>query len=100
MKKFVIRDGFSFVLPNNEVLTGGDTIDLPDDIAALHAHKLEEVVKKAKAPKKAPDGGGSDGATGNTGGAQEGGDDTGASGDTGAANNDASPGTDAEQPAT
>ena len=98
MRIFLIREGFSFVLPNNEVLTGGDKIELPDDIAALHAHKLEEVTKKAKAPKKAPDGNG-DGATGNTGGTQEGGDDAGTTGDAGTTNTDAPTGTGAEQPA-
>ena len=39
-KKYLIRDGFSFVEPDATVKTGGDTIELPDDVAAEHLHKL------------------------------------------------------------
>ncbi len=41
MKKYTIREGFSFVLPNGDVLVGGETVDLPDDVAEQHLHKLE-----------------------------------------------------------
>jgi len=56
-KKYTIRDGFSFVGTDNKVISGGATITLDDDVAKLHAHKLEaveEVEKKSKS-KKEPD---------------------------------------------
>lgn len=40
-KKYTIREGFSFIGDNNEVKTGGAVIELEDDMAANHAHKLE-----------------------------------------------------------
>lgn len=55
-KTYKIRDGFSFVMPDQSVKVGGDTIDLDDDIAANHAHKLELVEGKKKSiPVKKPD---------------------------------------------
>lgn len=53
-KNYTIRAGFSFVCANNEVKVGGDTIELEDDVAANHAHKLELVDEKtgAKAEKQ------------------------------------------------
>lgn len=52
LKQFMIRAGFSFVMPDGAVLTGGDKIDLEDDVAQQHLHKLEEV--PAKVPPKKP----------------------------------------------
>lgn len=49
--KYKIRAGFSFVGALG-VAVGGDIIELDDDVAALHAHKLEPVdVPKQKASK-------------------------------------------------
>jgi hypothetical protein len=42
-KKYRIRDGFTFRGDNGAVIGGGDVIELEDDVAALHAHKLELV---------------------------------------------------------
>lgn len=52
LKQFMIRAGFSFVMPDGAVLTGGDQIGLEDDVAQQHLHKLEEV--PAKVPPKKP----------------------------------------------
>lgn len=49
MKKFTVRDGFSFLLPDGTVASGGDAIELPDDIAATPDHRLEPVLSKAAA---------------------------------------------------
>lgn len=40
-KKYTIRAGFSFVMDDRSVKVGGDVVDLEDDIASGHAHKLE-----------------------------------------------------------
>lgn len=56
-KKYLIRAGFTFVDHQNNVKGGGDIVELEDDIAALHLHKLEEPPapkKTVKAPKPAP----------------------------------------------
>ena len=42
MKTYLIRAGFSFV-NGSQVLGGGEYIQLPDDVAGMHLHKLEEV---------------------------------------------------------
>ncbi|MDY7537674.1 hypothetical protein QN372_00795 [Undibacterium sp. RTI2.1] len=43
MKTYKIREGFSFVMDDNTVKIGGDLIDVEDDVAANHSHKLELV---------------------------------------------------------
>lgn len=49
-KKYKIRDGFTFV-DGADMKIGGDVIELEDDVAANHLHKLEAVeVKQSKAP--------------------------------------------------
>lgn len=48
-KKYTIREGFTFVCSNNEVKTGGEILELEDDVAANHAHKLELVAESAPA---------------------------------------------------
>lgn len=58
MKTFTIREGFSFVMPDNTVKLGGETVDLPDDLADQHRHKFEsepepEPAPEAKGPAKA-----------------------------------------------
>ena len=50
-KKYQIRAGFSFSTGNGTVLEGGETIELEDDVAKLHMHKLE-VLEPAKPPPK------------------------------------------------
>jgi hypothetical protein len=40
-KQYQIRHGFSFVDDKNAVHTGGAVIELADDVAQLHLHKLE-----------------------------------------------------------
>lgn len=49
--KYKIRPGFSFVGATG-VSVGGDIIELDDDIAAQHAHKLEPVDLPKPKPKK------------------------------------------------
>lgn len=44
-KKYTIREGFSFIGDNNEVKSGGEIVELDDDVAANHAHKLELVAE-------------------------------------------------------
>jgi hypothetical protein len=45
LKRYTIRTGAAFRTTNEEgkpvTLTGGDKIDLEDDVAAMHADKLE-----------------------------------------------------------
>lgn len=50
--KYRIRAGFSFVVGNDKVLTGGDVVELEDDVASQHAHKLEPFEESAKAGSK------------------------------------------------
>lgn len=57
MKTYTIRAGFSFVMPDGEVKGGGDKVDLPDDVADQHLHKLEgepEPEPEVKGAFKAP----------------------------------------------
>lgn len=42
-KLYRIRDGERFVQPSGEVKHGGDTIELDEDTAALHATRLEQL---------------------------------------------------------
>ena len=49
LKKYTIREGFSFVGANNDVKQGGETVELEDDVAVNHAHKLELVDEDAPA---------------------------------------------------
>jgi len=42
-KEYTIRHGFSFVGADQIVRVGGEKIELDDDVAANHAHKLEAV---------------------------------------------------------
>lgn len=54
MKRYTIREGFSFVMPDNSVKVGGDTVDLPDDVAEQHFHKFEALPEQEPAvPEKA-----------------------------------------------
>jgi hypothetical protein len=53
--KYKIRGGFSFVMDDRTVKSGGDIVDLEDDVARGHAHKLEPVdtdSKKTSGSKK------------------------------------------------
>jgi hypothetical protein len=47
-KKYKIRDGFTFRGDDGTTAGGGDVIELDDDVAELHAHKLELVEDPAK----------------------------------------------------
>jgi hypothetical protein len=47
-KKYKIRDGFTFRGDDGQTAGGGDMIELDDDVAELHAHKLELVEDPAK----------------------------------------------------
>lgn len=53
MQKRTIAGGASFVSANDKgervVLTGGQEIELEDDVAATHADKLEPLPPKAEA---------------------------------------------------
>jgi len=53
-KKYTIRDGFSFIDENNEVKTGGAMVELDDDVAANHAHKLELVADPVSTDPELP----------------------------------------------
>jgi hypothetical protein len=50
--QYKIRHGFSFVDHLGAVLTGGRVVELADDVAQLHLHKLE--VLPAPTSKRAP----------------------------------------------
>ena len=52
-RKYMIRDGFSFIGDNNEVKSGGEIVELDDDVAANHAHKLELVAEPVQASLEA-----------------------------------------------
>jgi hypothetical protein len=55
-KKYTIREGFTFRGDDGKVAGGGDTIELADDVAKQHLHKLEPVeepTKRKAAPKPA-----------------------------------------------
>lgn len=63
MKTYIIRAGFTFLMPDNSVKAGGEKIQLDDDVAAQHLHKLEEepeakpkkvAAKPAATPEQAP----------------------------------------------
>jgi hypothetical protein len=45
---YKIRDGFSFVMDDRTVKSGGDIVTLEDDVAKSHAHKLELIDSDAK----------------------------------------------------
>lgn len=47
-KQYKIRAGFTFVMDDRTVKTGGDVLDLEDDVAKDHAHKLEPVEAEGK----------------------------------------------------
>ncbi len=51
MKRYTITSG-SFSLPDGSVRGVGEQIDLPDDVAALHAGQLAEVSTADVAPAK------------------------------------------------
>lgn len=55
-KKYLIRAGFTFVDYQGNVKGGGEIVELEDDIAALHLHKLDEppVAKKPAKVAKPP----------------------------------------------
>ena len=54
MKKYLVRNGFTFVGADNKVVGGGAEIELEDDVAQLHLHKLEPAAPvQTSAPKKA-----------------------------------------------
>lgn len=43
MKTYVIKPGCSFRVSETDVLGGGELIELPDDVAAVHAAKVDLV---------------------------------------------------------
>lgn len=49
--RYRIRDGFSVVVDERTVRTGGEMVELDDEQAELHAHKLEPL-EQAAAPAK------------------------------------------------
>ena len=50
--KYRIRAGFSFVVGLGQVLAGGEVVELEDDVASQHAHKLEPFEESAKTESK------------------------------------------------
>lgn len=62
-KKYTIRAGFTFRGDDGEVAGGGDIVELEDDVAQLHAHKLElveDASKRRKQPTPSADAAGVD----------------------------------------
>jgi len=53
MKRYRIRDGHTFRVSDKKVLTGGDTIELEDDVAATFAEKVELVTEEESASAEA-----------------------------------------------
>jgi hypothetical protein len=51
-KKYIIRAGFTFRGDDGQLAAGGDTIELEDDVAKLHAHKLEPAEEAPKRRKQ------------------------------------------------
>jgi hypothetical protein len=49
-RTYTIRPGFSFRLSDTDIRAGGDTIELEDDVAALHREKLDAEPAAAPAP--------------------------------------------------
>lgn len=57
MTKYIVRDGFLVITQarssdgktHDKTTIGGETIDLDDNVAALHLHKLELADPKARA---------------------------------------------------
>jgi hypothetical protein len=49
-RSYTIRSGCSFRRDDGSLATGGDTIELEDDVASAHAEKLEPVTVEAEAP--------------------------------------------------
>jgi hypothetical protein len=49
LKTYRIRTGCSFRLDDTTVRTGGEIIELEDDVAASHADKIEPVAEEAPA---------------------------------------------------
>jgi hypothetical protein len=43
VKTYRIRSGCSFVRDDGSIATGGEEIELEDDVAAVHAKKIEPV---------------------------------------------------------
>lgn len=54
LKRYRIREGLGFLLPDGTTVTSGE-IDLPPDIAALHADRLDEVTAAVAVPVSEPD---------------------------------------------
>ena len=46
-RTYLIRGGASFLLGDGSVKTGGDTIELEDDVARIHADKIELPAQEA-----------------------------------------------------
>jgi hypothetical protein len=55
-RAYTIRSGCSFRRDNGSLATGGDTIELEDDVATAHAEKIEPVADEpqAEAPADPP----------------------------------------------
>lgn len=51
-RPYRIRDGFAFVLDDKRV-TGGERIVLEDDVAAMHAEKIEPISDEQIATERA-----------------------------------------------
>jgi hypothetical protein len=54
LKTYRIRSGCSFRLDDTTVRTGGETIELEDDVAASHADKIEPVEQAPADPPADP----------------------------------------------
>jgi hypothetical protein len=53
-RAYIIRSGCSFRCDNGSLATGGDTIELEDDVASAHAEKLAPVADQAEVQADAP----------------------------------------------
>lgn len=54
MRSYLIKSGFSFRIDADTVLTGGSTINLEDDVARVHAEKVELIADGSPAAVAAP----------------------------------------------
>lgn len=54
MKTYTIRTGASFRVSDTRLLTGGETVELEDDVAAAHADKLEPLPAEPSPQTSAP----------------------------------------------
>lgn len=56
MRAYLIRSGCRFRTADGQVKSAGDVIELDDDVAQVHADKLEPVQAEPDTPEASPEG--------------------------------------------